>query len=355
MKNVLLLASVMLLPFAHAADCLDQACDEGRISLDECLDDRFRIPSGPYIKQRCGNNADCIYKTFSYDSELDELSYFSDDSYFRVNTHSVNNICKLKKQGFELNMVPEFGYLGTTYPNASIRYIGTNNNETRILSGEDAVAENERTPIEHWIMKPENHFQKSCTNIRYYPSQDMLRANCSSFSYVEHAGFRLAPQVISNTVIPYISLYNDNNNILVNNEGTLRAILIDKNNYLSSAQKHNKIKSLCMEWNAVHKHLDGYEICDSKEKIPVHNCNIEESAYDEIHDTLFVRCNGSNGVYHLQDAKTCLDQGYEIHFEQEHKIVRDHHNNNIFVAYAVAWEGLSCKVNKSKFPERYGL
>ena len=361
MRNVLLFTwAFLLLPCAHAADCLDQACDENHISLDECLDDRFRIPSGPYIKQRCGDDADCIHKTFSYDPELDELSFLSNDSYFRVNTQSVSNICKLKKQGFQLNMKPEFGYLGTTHPQANIRYIGTNDKETRILFGDGAVAGNERTPIEQWIMEPANHFQKSCVNIRYYPSEDMLTADCYGYSNYEsryNTNYESwnnisVPKVTSNTVIPYISLYNDNNHVLVNDDGMLRASLVDKNNSLSTTQKHSKIKRLCQEWNAVHEHIDGYEVCDSKERMPVHSCDVEESVYDKIHDTLFVRCAGHNGVYHLQNARTCLDQDHEIHFEQEERMIM---LNGRVETYVVGWKGLSCKVNKAKFFERYAL
>ncbi|MET4695089.1 hypothetical protein [Endozoicomonas lisbonensis] len=358
MKNALLFIwALLLLPCAYAADCLDQDCDEGSISLDECLDDRFRIPSGPYIKQRCGDDADCIHRTFSYDAELDELSFFSSDSYYRVNTHSVSNICKLKKQGFQFNMKPEYGYLGTTHPHATIRYIGTNDKETRILSGNGAVAENERTLIERWIMEPENHFQKGCINIRYYPSEDMLTADC--FGY-EREAMRSnqhisTPKVTTNTAIPYISLYNDNNHVLVNDDGMLRANLLDKSNFLATAQKHSKISNLCQSWNAEHKHFDGYEVCDSNVNIPVHNCNAEETVYDEIHDTLFVRCTNHKGVYHLQNAKTCQDQNYDIHLEEEYRVEILKWYSQTTRVVVVGWKGLSCRVNKTKFFERYGL
>ncbi|UYM15361.1 hypothetical protein [Endozoicomonas euniceicola] len=349
MKELLLLALVLLLPCAHAADFVDETYDESRILLDECLNDRFGIPSGPYISQRCGDDADCIRENFDYDPELDELSYHPNTSYFRVIKSFVGNICKLKKQGFELNLSTKFHLLGASYPDAYIRFIGVNGKEVRILSGDGAIAENERTPIERWIMKKENHFQQTCRNIRYYPSQDMLTANCYSASYhIAWDGVRKVPKVISNTAIPYISLYNDNNNLLVNNDGMLRATLID-NNPLFTTRKHARIKGLCNARNAEHKHIDGYEVCDSKKKIPVHNCDVEESVYDGVFDTFFVRCRGHKRVYHLQNAKICLDQDYEIHFIQQIKA------NPLGMGVYVAWEGLFCRVNKPKFRERYGL
>ena len=348
MKELLLLALVLLLPCAHAADFVDETYDESRMLLDECLNDRFGIPSGPYISQRCGDDADCVREHFFYNSELDELSYHPNTSYFLVTKSFVGNICKLKKQGFELHLSIRFHLLGASYPDAYIRFIGVNGKETRILSGDGAIAENERTPIEHWIMKKENHFQQTCRNIRYYPSQDMLTANCFGSSYHITWDGRTFPKVISNTAIPHMSLYNDNNNLLVNDDGMLRATLIN-NNPLFTTRKHAKIKGLCNARNAEHKHIDGYEVCDSKKKIPVHNCDVEESVYDGVFDTLFVRCRGHKGVYHLQNAKICLDQDYEIHFIQQTDWAQ------AFGRY-IAWEGLSCRVNKAaKFRERYGL
>ena len=314
--------------------------DEG---VNHCLNHRHMLPDGPYLKQRCGDDLDCIAQTFTYNHQGDALRIASDDP-FRFHHYWVHNICQFYDKGFELNTSPLYGWVFTTHSPAHFRFAGAVTEECSILKGDDAIEELSRTYVEMWIMRPENNFQESCNDIRYFRSKDLLTANC-----VETVKSSHSPATYQ-AIIPNISLYTDSEkNIIVNDDGVLRVRLSRKHNHEEQALRHQKLERGCVENGMTVSHIGGYELCNSRKLPEIHNCKTAEFAFDNVKDILLVRCTGSNKVYHLQGVSECVSAGYSIYLEEEYSAWR------WFSPGELAWKGLSCRNNRVEASDRNGF
>ncbi|CAM3637705.1 hypothetical protein [Parendozoicomonas haliclonae] len=285
------------------------------IDLQQCLNGLWQVPDGPYLKELCEDNDDCLNRRVSYLPHNDELRIILDDpgifSLPGEKTMVVSNACALVNKGFKLHVNIVSGWI--YYNHTELLAIKKLNNlkfprydniqEQKNDRPDDALSMTE------WLNKHENSFKYGCKDIIYDNETDTLHASCKK---EEHQG-RFHGQTHIQSSITYLSIYRKHGAVIINSDGRLKPV-----NPVSEAREEDytqpigawyQIMRTCADQGMTHRRVGNIITCHNPGFMlhsgGVTNCTPEDVAYNSSTDLLLLRCRGNASVFQFSNTSVC--------------------------------------------------